>query len=340
MKTSGKNSLGLFVTALVLAVSGAARAASITWDPVYTAFPSASTLLTNGTYVDAVTTWPSDLTVAGIGAVNVTFHAANSLYHANTYTGQPSNGVTISQVVNGGASDYGLYGGGNDYKHLVDTTSYGGTAGSISITGLTVGHQYQIQIFGPTWDWGKDGYYQVDGQHLSIGQVGLGGTPQYLVGTWTADGGQTLTFAAGTINTANSNHEGNVFAVPSISLREIPPTGTPYEIWANANAGGQSASEDYDHDGVSNGLRYFMGAAGTLAAISPPVVTTAGVRTVTWPRDPTATVASWMVQVSDDLAIWDDVIPPNASINTSNPNEIVYTLPTGAKQFCRLVVTP
>jgi autotransporter-associated beta strand protein len=136
---------------------------------------------------------------------------------------------------------------------------------------------------------------------------------------------------AGTYTAANSTF---VFGLGSVV---VPSSGTPYEIWATANAGGQSASEDFNNDGVSNGLAYFMGAAGTIAATTPPVI--AG--KVTWPRDPAATVSSFMVQVSDDLAIWTNVIPPDGpGIDTSVATEVTYTLPGGTKQFCRLVVTP
>ena len=140
---------------------------------------------------------------------------------------------------------------------------------------------------------------------------------------------------AGTYTSSNS-----AFVTGSGSVQVGPSADSPYVIWASTHAGGQSASEDYDHDGVSNGLKYYMGAAGTLAAINPPVVTTVGGRTVTWPRDPTATVTSVKVQVSSDLAIWNDVPLTAPSINATDPTKIVYTLPGGAEQFCRLVVTP
>jgi len=114
-----------------------------------------------------------------------------------------------------------------------------------------------------------------------------------------------------------------------------------YDSWATTNAGGQAANLDYDSDGVANGVEYFMGATGSSFTANPSVVTTAGVRTVTWPRDPTAVIASFKVQVSDNLTNWTDIVPPNASINESNPNQVIYTLPSGAaKKFCRLVVTP
>jgi hypothetical protein len=37
---------------------------------------------------------------------------------------------------------------------------------------------------------------------------------------------------------------------------------------------------------------------------------------------------------------WTDVVPPNASIDQNNPNQVISTLPSGAPtKFCRLSVT-
>jgi hypothetical protein len=151
--------------------------------------------------------------------------------------------------------------------------------------------------------------------------------------------GGVLTVKTLTVNAvaqdAGTYTSSSAFVTGTGSVVVLPPD-PPYVIWANAHAGGQSASEDFNNDGVSNGLAYFMGAAGTLAATTPPVI--AG--KVTWPRDPAATVSSFMVQVSTDLADWTNVIPPDPSIDTSVATEVTYTLPGGTKQFCRLVVTP
>ncbi|MEY3895168.1 MAG: hypothetical protein RLZZ214_687 [Verrucomicrobiota bacterium] len=110
-----------------------------------------------------------------------------------------------------------------------------------------------------------------------------------------------------------------------------------YNAWADANASGQSADLDHDKDGVSNGVEYFMGQTGSTFTPNPGVIA----NKVTWPKDP-AFSGTFKVQVSDTLAVgsWTDIVPPNASIDESNPNQVVFTLPTGApKKFARLNVT-
>jgi len=72
----------------------------------------------------------------------------------------------------------------------------------------------------------------------------------------------------------------------------------------------------------------------------PKVTNANGVITWAWPRDPNAP-ASFKFQISNTLdgSDWEDVVPPNPSIDTSDPNQVIYTFgPT--KRFCRFVVTP
>lgn len=117
-------------------------------------------------------------------------------------------------------------------------------------------------------------------------------------------------------------------------------TANSYSAWATVNAGSQTPEQDFDHDGVANGVEFFMGQTGSSFTATPPLVTTVGVRTQTWARDPNVT-APFKFQVSENLSGWTDYAPPHANINTSNPNQVTFTLPGGpTKQFCRLVVTP
>jgi len=118
------------------------------------------------------------------------------------------------------------------------------------------------------------------------------------------------------------------------TLADVIPTGatTPYQTWADAYAGSGTPGEDFNNDGVSNGIAYFMGMNGL--ATNPGVVN----GKVTWPH--VGTVASWEVQVSNDLVTWDPAASGDID-TTSSPGNVIYTLPTGAPQkFCRLMVVP
>ena len=108
----------------------------------------------------------------------------------------------------------------------------------------------------------------------------------------------------------------------------------PYASWAHDHAGDGAPSDDYNNDGVSNGVAYFMGATGV--ATNPGVVG----GTVTWPY--LKAVTSFHVQVSDDLVAWENA---TTGVDTALPpgGHVTYTLPTGpgiTKKFCRLMVVP
>ncbi|MEI7954587.1 MAG: hypothetical protein WCJ66_05410 [Verrucomicrobiota bacterium] len=118
----------------------------------------------------------------------------------------------------------------------------------------------------------------------------------------------------------------------------VPAAGTPYEIWAATNAGGQTPSEDSNHDGVQNGVAFFMGMNGL--ATNPGVVN----GKVTWPNGgnipSSAYGTQFVVQTSTDLVNWVNVLVGDLNLNNTS-GSVVYTLPTGeTKQFCRLSVTP
>jgi len=115
-----------------------------------------------------------------------------------------------------------------------------------------------------------------------------------------------------------------------LQLYKVPTSG--YATWASANAGGQAANLDYDHDGMPNGVEYFMGAAPGFTA-NPGVIN----GKVTWPH--LNAVTSFKVQVSTDLTTWTDAAP--GDVDLSVPTQVTYTFPPGAsKRFCRLLVTP
>lgn len=124
-------------------------------------------------------------------------------------------------------------------------------------------------------------------------------------------------------------------------VMKLDPNYSPagYATWATTNAGGQGGDEDFDLDGIPNGVEYFMNAAAGFTA-NPGIV--AG--TVTWLNGgnipSTEYGTQFKVQTSPNLVAWTDVAgtDPNLS-NTAG--SVSFTPPAGEqKLFVRLVVTP
>lgn len=119
----------------------------------------------------------------------------------------------------------------------------------------------------------------------------------------------------------------------------ILTVGAGYSSWAALNAGGQTADLDYDLDGVSNGVEYFMNSAAGFTA-NPGIVS----GSVTWSNGgnipSSAYGTQFVVQTSSDLTAWVPVGSGDSNLANS-AGSVSYTLPTGAgKLFVRLVVTP
>ncbi len=143
------------------------------------------------------------------------------------------------------------------------------------------------------------------------------------------------TFTIALDMTGGNGWVGGTAAVQIVQLPAAPLT--PWEAWANANAGGVTApvDGDYNNDGVQNGVAFFMGMDGL--ATNPGVLN----GKVTWPH--VGVASSYKVQVSTDLGTWTDADPADVDEVTS-PGFVIYTFPTGsgipAKKFCRLLVVP
>jgi autotransporter-associated beta strand protein len=109
-----------------------------------------------------------------------------------------------------------------------------------------------------------------------------------------------------------------------------------YSAWTAANAPDQATDQDHDHDGVPNGIEYFMGKSGSDFTANPGIAPDG---TVTWPMSP-AFNGNYAVQTSADLVEWTDVTDDPAQV-TKNADSVVWTRPTGfGSRFVRLVVTP
>ncbi|WP_338285589.1 autotransporter-associated beta strand repeat-containing protein [Luteolibacter sp. LG18] len=112
-----------------------------------------------------------------------------------------------------------------------------------------------------------------------------------------------------------------------------------YSAWATANAGGQGADQDYDLDGVKNGVEYFLGATGSSFTANPPVVN----GTVTWPNGGNIPSSGYgtqfVVETSPDLSVWTAVADSDPHLSNT-ASGVSYTLTGPAKLFVRLRVTP
>ena len=122
----------------------------------------------------------------------------------------------------------------------------------------------------------------------------------------------------------------------NISNISVTSGGGGFANWSPA--GGQAPGEDYNNDGVQNGIAYFMNAAGQTTL--PDLIN----NTVTWTNGgniPSSEYGTqFAVETSPDLENWTavDVDDPNLS-NTAGT--VSYTLTPGMdQQFVRLAVTP
>jgi uncharacterized repeat protein (TIGR02543 family) len=161
----------------------------------------------------------------------------------------------------------------------------------------------------------------------------------YTFAGWYSDVGLTTLFSFSTPITANT----------TLYAKWTEVGGGGYTDWASTNAPApQTAGDDYDNDGVANGVEYFMGVApGDLTfTANPTVVNTDGVKTVTWSMSATFS-GSYVVQTSTNLQ--DEIVPGDGGWTAVDPQPIpaggnlTCTLPEGVeggKVFVRLVVTP
>jgi hypothetical protein len=159
--------------------------------------------------------------------------------------------------------------------------------------------------------------------------------------TWTTLFGSLNTSAAGNLDTGNTSTRVNIdfsglsggslanvdalrFTFYNVGenetlYREIDVLAVevdPYASWATDNADGQTADLDYDQDGVSNGVEFFMNADLGFTA-NPGLVG----NTVTWPNggniDSAAYGSQFEVQTSTDLANWSAVASDDITLSNT-----------------------
>jgi hypothetical protein len=111
----------------------------------------------------------------------------------------------------------------------------------------------------------------------------------------------------------------------------LPGAGQPYSAWSGLYADNEPADGDFDKDGVSNGVEYFMGETNSPVFTSNPGIVGGK---VTWPKS-SDFIGTYTVETSPDLATW----TPRASTVVGNTVEYLVTTDPN-ERFIRLKVTP
>jgi autotransporter-associated beta strand protein len=276
-------------------------------------------------------------------------------------TGLTKN-AQAATITNSGGSDSTLtttantaFGGviQNGATHKTAVTVNGGTlvlggantfTGNVTVnTGLTLADNAQLRFTpGPnnlTNSIGGAGTLTLDGDLV----IDLGGATIANGNTWTLVNVGSLTEIFGaTFSVVDFTENANVWTKvdgantwsfsEATGVLSLSVGSSGYSSWATANAGGQTEDQDYDGDGVKNGVEFFFGATGSSFTANPQLVS----GTVTWPKSATF-VGTYKVWTSQDLSSWTDV----TSAAVDNGTSVSYTPVAGqTKRFVRLEVIP
>ena len=248
-----------------------------------------------------------------------------SLSAANSYTG--------ATTINGGT----LRLGANDVLPNTSNVSIGSatlnadvrtdTAGTLDVTGSAV-----INLgTGAALAFANSSAVSWTGGTLNV--TGTLGATSLRFGT--TSGGLTSTQLA--LISVNGSGAGT-YALDANGYLVLPG----YATWAGTHAGGGTASADFDNDGVSNGVEYFMNITTPGFTANPALN---GANTITWPNGgnipPSAYGTQYVVQTSGDLVTWTDVASGSLTTNSAGPaGSLTYILTGTAPRFVRLKVTP
>ena len=266
-----------------------AAPAIIAWGAATDVTWSDSDVLNNGTPVAAVTTWRNaDLTINSVtfskylsiaGGV-MTFNTANISMAWSPGVPSNDNGAPVEQYCPNPQPNT------TDYYKMLYYSCYGGNSssgshrGTVTLSGLTVGQVYQVQVWAPQWN--NLEYYQIGGINVNVGK--WDGTqarqPQYLVGTFTA----TTTSQPIPWNAVSGG--GSSYVPAAVSLRDLTGGGSAYTTWSNgtfANAFTDKApGSDPDGDKLNNLQEYAFntdpttGTNGSIAYTGEGLLTACG----------------------------------------------------------------
>jgi autotransporter-associated beta strand protein len=288
----------------------------------------------------------ANTTGTGGGAVGLRKLGTNTLVlsNANTYAG-PTNvdqgtlsvtgslGATAVSVNGGTLSGNGNFGG--------DVTIAAGAVHSLAVAATTAS-QDTIAI---------NGTLAMEGSTLSLSAASTPAAGVYVLATATAG-------ITGTPTIINYNGITGTVSVDTGSTPKrllLTVAGAPYGIWADANAPGRAADDDFDGDGVPNAIEFVLGGDkdSNDADKLPTVAISGGNMTFTFIRkresiDPSVSVT---IEVGTNLTAWPDVFTVGADTagstegvtvtdNGDSSDTITLTIPQAAlsNKFARLKV--
>ena len=271
-------------------------------------------------------------TITGQAAANATVHLTDTATLRNT----PANNLTVTgttlEIAStataalsiGSGNDAFFDGGAFKFRYFSDAVEP--DFGKLTVSGTTIlGSSVSLALADEN---GAPAAFDV-GQKFVLIDYAAGS----LTGTFAGlDDGAT--FAVGSqlfvIDYDDPAHAGKAVTL-------TVPEASTFAAWSTLHAGGGSAEDDFDSDGVPNAVEYLMGETGSGFTANPQVVN----GKITWPKDAFAQ-ATWAVQTSSNLAAegqpggWTDATAGVVDLGTS----IEFTLPSGdPKRFARLKVT-
>jgi len=276
--------------------------------------------------------------ISGTGGITKIGSGTQILTGSNSYTGWTT--VEEGALAGTGAA------GSNFIVKAGATLSPGATVGTMITKSLTFesGSTIRVEINSTTGTADTvvaHGPVYLTGVFASFVETGAGAVPlgtklvildytgQSLSGTFAGlPQGSPVTVGQNTFTVAYADNS-------RVTLTSAP--GFNFTTWAAENAPGETIDMDHDHDGVPNGIEYFMGVAGSSFTAPPPIVANGH---LSWPKDPTYSGVygtDYSVQTSTDLDAWSDVLRGEVLVDSTS---IDYTLAIdGFTKFARLKVT-
>lgn len=235
------------------------------------------------------------------------------------------------------------------------TPTYSGTiSGNLSLVKSGTGH---LTLKAPN---SYTGDTTVNGGILTLGDgsnntalddeadvsIGASGTLQLDYSVTNTDTVKTLTIAGvgkapgvyGAVGSGAQFTDSHITGTGTLTVSQGPSAGS-YSTWATDNGiGGELFEDDFDNDGISNGVEYALGKSPTASSQS------AGVHlgnTITFTKGVDAIAngdVSWIIETSTTLETgsWTDAVTHPAGIDNGTTIAYTFTPATPAKKFARL----